>query len=235
VTETVGDELLDGRRRVDSARRSVLTAASTGRDESPTRTGSLTVAHRPLADTYRVVPGDTLWAIARRTLGDARRWRDVFDLNEGHRQRDGRTLTDPRLILPGWQLQLPRKTGSTVVPRPGGAGVSPPVPSSAETRPTPAATAPTATPTPPSSAAARPARSGSVWSLVDVGLGAAALGAGVGWVAGRRRRGMTEGAAVWPTAPKAGESRPQTGTVGTAEHQPTAPAASPLLAMVLTA
>ena len=101
----------------------VLTAAITGRDQpAPERTGSLMAARRPPADTYRVTPGDTLWAIARRTLGDARRWRDIFDLNEGRRQRDGRQLTDPRLILPGWRLRLPptdKRPGPTTVPRPG--------------------------------------------------------------------------------------------------------------------
>ena len=210
-TATVDDEPFNGRRSIDSPRHvTVLTAAGTD-GEPPTPTGSLMVAHRPVADAYRVVPGDTLWAIARRTLGDGRRWRDIFDLNQGHRQRDGRTLTDPRLILPGWRLQLPKTAGSTLVPRTAGAGMSPPAPSSAPTPQTPAATAPTAAPTPPpaNSAAARPARSESVWPLVDVGIGAAALGAGVGWVTGRRRRrpGMTEGAAVRPTAPTSAESR----------------------------
>ena len=54
---------------VDRTQRvAVLTAAITGRDQpAPERAGALMAARRTSADTYRVTPGDTLWAIARRT------------------------------------------------------------------------------------------------------------------------------------------------------------------------
>ena len=50
---------------------------------------------------------DTLWDIAERFLGDGQRWREVYDLNENREQPDGRALTCPDLIRPGWRLQLP--------------------------------------------------------------------------------------------------------------------------------
>jgi LysM domain len=59
------------------------------------------------APTYEVQRRDTLWDIAERHLGDPFRWREIFQLNEGVPQADGRCLTDPDLIAPGWQLRLP--------------------------------------------------------------------------------------------------------------------------------
>ena len=60
---------------------------------------------------YRVVPGDDLWAIAARFLGNGEHWHELFRLNEGKPQPDGRTLTDPSLIYPGWVLLLPSHDG----------------------------------------------------------------------------------------------------------------------------
>jgi hypothetical protein len=48
-----------------------------------------------------------LFAIAEKTLGNGRRHPEIFDLNKGRRQRDGRYVTDPRILEPGWTLLLP--------------------------------------------------------------------------------------------------------------------------------
>ncbi len=48
---------------------------------------------------YEVRPGDTLWAIAERQLGDPTRWPELFEAN---RQR----LSSPHLIHPSQKLQL---------------------------------------------------------------------------------------------------------------------------------
>lgn len=53
-----------------------------------------------------VKPGDSLWLLAERHLGDALRWPDIFDLNLGQLEGGG-TLRDPNLIHPGWRLRLP--------------------------------------------------------------------------------------------------------------------------------
>ena len=63
-------------------------------------------------ETYTVVRRDTLWGIAEVHLGDPFRWPELFALNQGRPQPDGRTLTDPNLIRPGWVLALP--TGNSV-------------------------------------------------------------------------------------------------------------------------
>jgi hypothetical protein len=49
----------------------------------------------PASNSYVVAPRDTLWGIAERELGDPRRWREIFRLNEGRPQPHGRSLEDP--------------------------------------------------------------------------------------------------------------------------------------------
>jgi DNA-binding SARP family transcriptional activator len=85
----------------------------------------------PSARVCTVKPGDTLFAIAERQLGDGDRWTEIFHLNRGiHYARVGGTLTDPDLIYPGWTLTLPAATA-----RPTDAPQAPP----ARARTTPSA------------------------------------------------------------------------------------------------
>jgi len=56
--------------------------------------------NRPQHTTHTVARGDTLWGIARRFLGDGRRYREIFDLNRDQ-------ISNPNLIFPGQVLQLP--------------------------------------------------------------------------------------------------------------------------------
>jgi nucleoid-associated protein YgaU len=51
--------------------------------------------------TYTVDSGDNLSAIARQELGDANRWREIYELNK-------EVIGDnPDLIQPGMELKLP--------------------------------------------------------------------------------------------------------------------------------
>lgn len=50
---------------------------------------------------------DNLWDIAERTMGDGRRWKEVYELNKGRQQPDGGQLVLGRLIQPGWVLIMP--------------------------------------------------------------------------------------------------------------------------------
>ncbi|MGW5556461.1 hypothetical protein ACWER9_04445 [Micromonospora sp. NPDC003944] len=48
-----------------------------------------------------------LFAIAAQTLGDGKRYREIFDLNRGRPQPDGQVMNDPTVVEPGWILLLP--------------------------------------------------------------------------------------------------------------------------------
>jgi len=50
---------------------------------------------------------ESLWEIAENHLGDGRRYREIFELNEDRTQPDGSTLTIASLIRPGWVLRMP--------------------------------------------------------------------------------------------------------------------------------
>jgi DNA-binding SARP family transcriptional activator len=117
-----------------------------------------------------VHPGDTLSGIAERHLGTSAATDALFQANAGRLQPDGRRLTDPDRIYPGWQLLLPQPSRSepttpAVPPRPQ-TGSPPPTP---ETHPAPTGTprSPAAPPpeaTPPRSTtapAAPPSPAGS--------------------------------------------------------------------------
>ena len=56
--------------------------------------------------TYTVVEGDTLSDIAESHLGHPDRWTELWELNANQPMNDGRTFTDPNLIIPGWNLTL---------------------------------------------------------------------------------------------------------------------------------
>lgn len=49
---------------------------------------------------------DSLWRIAERIYGPGggSRWPELFQLNRGVEQPDGRTLTNPNLVRPGWKI-----------------------------------------------------------------------------------------------------------------------------------
>ncbi len=58
--------------------------------------------------SYKVKAGDTLRSIAQSLLGSELRWPEIFALNEGATQADGRTLTNPDLIHIDWILRVPK-------------------------------------------------------------------------------------------------------------------------------
>ncbi|MGF1662191.1 MAG: LysM peptidoglycan-binding domain-containing protein, partial [Kineosporiaceae bacterium] len=71
---------------------------------------------------------DNLWDIAERCLGDGRRYQEIYDLNAGREQPDGRRLELARLIHPGWQLVMPEDAvgvGRVPVPAPAEAPEAP--------------------------------------------------------------------------------------------------------------
>lgn len=78
-------------RQVDSSKgkRTVLSGAGRPSDRQP-------------PSSYVVVPRDTLWKIAQRTMGDGDRWREIYEAN---RTQIGK---DPNRIYVGQVLKVPR-------------------------------------------------------------------------------------------------------------------------------
>jgi hypothetical protein len=48
-----------------------------------------------------------LFDIANETLGDGKRYLEIFELNKGRLQPGGQRMSDPTMLAPGWILQLP--------------------------------------------------------------------------------------------------------------------------------
>ena len=92
------------------------------------------------APTYEVQRRDTLWDIAERHLGDPFRWQEIFQLNEGCPQADGRCLTDPDLIFAGWRLELPADAVGITPATPAPAPPEAPAPAPATPDPSPPTT-----------------------------------------------------------------------------------------------
>lgn len=107
--------------------------------------------------THVVRPGDTLSQIAESDLGNAADYPKIAAASEGTVQPDGRHLTNPDLIYPGWTLTIPQASapGTPSTPTAGSSSTAPgsgtvsnsgtvdtAPPSASPTTPAPAATAP---------------------------------------------------------------------------------------------
>jgi DNA-binding SARP family transcriptional activator len=113
----------------------------------------LTASTRPAAArTVTVRPGDCLWTIAARYLGNGEKYPEISALNYGRDMGGGQRFTDPALIRPGWVLQLPAAASPPAAAAVNGAATAPrhpghPSASPAFAQPHPAATTPAAGPT----------------------------------------------------------------------------------------
>jgi len=65
-----------------------------------------------------VRPGECLWTIAQRYLGDGDRYPEIVSLNMGHAMGGGQVFSDPAMIWPGWVLQLPATASPASQPPP---------------------------------------------------------------------------------------------------------------------
>ena len=82
-----------------------------GADDYPTDGGGRITVVAPTdasgTRSYTVRPGDTLRNIAQSLLGSELRWPEIFALNQGNTQADGRALTNPDLIHVDMDSQNP--------------------------------------------------------------------------------------------------------------------------------
>ena len=78
-----------------------------------------------------VVSGDTLWDIAADELGSGERYTEIYEASRDITQPDGRQISDPNLIVPGWTVAIPAAdvaaaAGITEAPTEAPAPVTPP-------------------------------------------------------------------------------------------------------------
>lgn len=99
-----GDELWSLAQRYygDGAQWQAIVAANPALASDPL--GELTIGStltivEPV-ELVTVRPGETLWRLAERHLGDGRRWPEILELNRGR-------IADPDLIRAGWVLRVP--------------------------------------------------------------------------------------------------------------------------------
>lgn len=140
----------------------------------------------PAKVKYYVVPAAghgpaTLFEIAKQTLGSGRRYPEIFRLNKGRPQPNGRRMENPKLVEPGWILKLPHDAAGPGVhfgrlPRPDPpARSAPPSPSpslSPSLSPSPSGSS---SPVPKSSPSAPPARAAGPGSVSTGGFVIAGL------------------------------------------------------------
>ncbi|WP_419995053.1 hypothetical protein [Streptomyces boninensis] len=112
--------------------------ARTDVDPTPPEPGTTVV--RPPKDGIH----DSLWRIADRELGDGARWPELYVLNRHRPQPDGRTLTNPDVIHPGWILRLtdhatpaPPERPEPPRPKPPSPHPPPPQPAPSQHQPSP--------------------------------------------------------------------------------------------------
>ncbi len=74
-------------------------------------TDTLAVPETHTEDRVVVEKGDTLSALAQEHLDDAAQWPDIYRASQDIDQPDGRPLSDPDLIYPGWRLDIPEARG----------------------------------------------------------------------------------------------------------------------------
>jgi LysM repeat protein len=82
------------------------------------------VSNTASTGTYTVASGDTLYAIAARTLGSGSKYGSIFDLNKNRTETGGEHFTNPDLIRTGWTLALPAGAASNTASSTAGSSTS---------------------------------------------------------------------------------------------------------------
>jgi nucleoid-associated protein YgaU len=101
---------------IETVAAETVTAETASAEAAPEAAPEVTAPSVPLEVT--VVPGDTLWDIAEDALGSGDRFPELFEASRGTVQSDGAQLSDPNLILPGWDITVPGIQAPAPAPAP---------------------------------------------------------------------------------------------------------------------
>jgi nucleoid-associated protein YgaU len=150
------------------------------------------IVEAPPEGAYVVQPGDTLSEIAAEELGDADAYPSIFEASRDTMQANSAHLTDPDLILPGWNLTIPGQAAPEKPSEPSEPSqhARPPETSPEQVPPIDVSpTAPTEEPTVPSQAQADDVddEAAPAWPLPGF-AGAGAVLAGCLWLVLRQHR-----------------------------------------------
>jgi len=77
----------------------VGTASAAGSSTTP-------VTYYVVSNGYQGQP-EFLYEVAQRFLGNGNLASEIFNLNKGRREPDGKTVANPAVIEPGWYLEMP--------------------------------------------------------------------------------------------------------------------------------
>ncbi|MCA9296881.1 MAG: LysM peptidoglycan-binding domain-containing protein [Phycisphaerales bacterium] len=95
-------DMLRANHRLRIPSRAVLLGNLASNEPAPTAKTTATARHTPAAvETYTVKRNDTLTEIAQRTMGTAKRWRELYETNPG-------VIKDPNRLLVGTTLRIPQ-------------------------------------------------------------------------------------------------------------------------------
>ncbi|HEU5334292.1 MAG TPA: transglycosylase SLT domain-containing protein [Actinocrinis sp.] len=89
------------------------TAANVSYALSTASSHATAVSNTTSTGSYTVARGDTLFAIASRTLGSGDKYWTIFNLNKNRAEAGGEHFTDPNLIRTGWTLTVPGASSAT--------------------------------------------------------------------------------------------------------------------------
>ena len=84
-----------------------VSADGGGADGARQTAASVDAEEQNTYEEYTVRGGDCLWDIAWNELGEPERWPEIYQASRSVAQPEGRHLSDPDLILPGWVLNIP--------------------------------------------------------------------------------------------------------------------------------
>jgi LysM repeat protein len=92
------------------------TVSYVSRHRSTAAPRTTAVSNTAATSSYTVAGGDTLFAIAARTLGSGDKYWTLYNLNKNRVETGGERFTDPNLIRVGWTLSIPTAAASSTAP-----------------------------------------------------------------------------------------------------------------------
>lgn len=117
-THTLSMEFREGDKELGTLKRAaqnyVITSSQSSKPGQTTKPGQpSTPTWTPGSGEYTVVSGDTLAKIAKKTLGDSTKWRDIYEVNKSAIKNPNQIYVGQKLVIPGTTTEPVPETPST--------------------------------------------------------------------------------------------------------------------------